>query len=81
MNVEKVLAELRIYKTHLDECIGVFDRLALQRGERRGRPVRAAARQPPAVPARRKRKAGGKVLAIQSTAIQSNKDSTRSTKN
>lgn len=77
MNVDKVLAELRIYKTQLDECIGVFDRLALQRGETRGRPIRAAARGPLAVSARRKRKVpGGKVLAIQSA-----KDSTRSTKN
>jgi hypothetical protein len=39
MNVEKVLADLREYKARLDECIGVFDRLARQRGEKRGRPI------------------------------------------
>lgn len=54
MNVEKVLADLRDYRTRLDECIGVFDRLARQRGEKRGRPIAV-----PAAP-------GGKVVRIQS---------------
>jgi hypothetical protein len=57
MNVEKVLAELRVYKAQLDECIGVFDRLARHRGEKRGRPLSVAASpRRPAAKGRRKRK-------------------------
>jgi hypothetical protein len=39
MDVQKVLVELRAYKAQLDETIGVLDRLAHQRGEKRGRPL------------------------------------------
>jgi hypothetical protein len=39
MDVVKLLAELRDYKVQVDEAIAALDRLARQRGEKRGRPV------------------------------------------
>jgi hypothetical protein len=57
MNVEKVLVDLREYKARLDECIGVLDRLARQRKEKRGRPIIIpAASRRGAATGRRKRK-------------------------
>lgn len=38
MDVVKVLADLRVYRTQLDEAIAIFDRLARNRGKR-GRPI------------------------------------------
>ena len=63
MDVQKVLVELRAYKAQLDETIGVLDRLAHQRGEKRGRPLQmppalersAVTRKPKRTAVRRKR--------------------------
>ena len=38
MDVDKMLAELREEREHLDEAIIILERLALGRGKRRGRP-------------------------------------------
>jgi hypothetical protein len=46
MDVAKVLADLRVYKAHLDEAIAIFDRLAHQRGKR-GRPVGTSSKRRP----------------------------------
>jgi hypothetical protein len=43
MDVQKVLVELRAYRAQLDETIGVLDRLAHRRGEKRGRPLQMPA--------------------------------------
>jgi hypothetical protein len=56
MDVLKVLRDLRIYKTQLDEAIAIFDRLARQRGKR-GRPVGVTAARRPVSPEARKRMA------------------------
>ena len=64
MDIQKLLVELRAYRTQLDETIGVLDRLARRRGEKRGRPLQmpsvlersAVARQPKRRVVRRKRK-------------------------
>jgi hypothetical protein len=46
MDILKVLQDLRVYKSQLDEAIAIFDQLARNRGKR-GRPVRkASARRP-----------------------------------
>lgn len=65
MNVEKILAELRAYKVRLDECIGVLDRLARRRGEKRGRPLSVPTTlERSAAPGRRKRRtAAGKNIS------------------
>ena len=39
----KVLADLRLYKGQLDDVIAALDRLARQRGEKRGRPLKIPA--------------------------------------
>jgi hypothetical protein len=38
MEIEKMLAELRAERAHLDEAILIFERLAAVRGKPRGRP-------------------------------------------
>jgi hypothetical protein len=43
MDMLKVLADLRLYKGQLDEVITALDRLARQRGEKRGRPLKVPA--------------------------------------
>lgn len=53
----KVLAGLRVYKGQLDQAITALDRLARQRGEKRGRsPDAPAHTAPPVAAKRRKRK-------------------------
>ena len=57
MDMLKVLADLRLYKGQLDEVITALDRLARQRGEKRGRPLKApSAAAEPVTVKRRKRK-------------------------
>jgi hypothetical protein len=38
MEIDKMLAELRTERDHIDEAILIFERLAAGRGRRRGRP-------------------------------------------
>jgi hypothetical protein len=56
MDVLKVLEDLRVYKTQLDDAIAVFDRLARARGKR-GRPVRQESTRRPVNQEARKRMA------------------------
>ena len=42
MNIPQVLAELRAYRSELDDAIASLERLARKRGELRGRPRSAA---------------------------------------
>jgi hypothetical protein len=63
MDVLKVLADLRLYKSQLDEVIASLDRLARQRGEKRGRPLKVptAAMGPVAVNRRKRKNARAKL--------------------
>jgi hypothetical protein len=56
MDIQKLLVELRAYRTQLDETIGVLDRLAHRRGEKRGRPLQMPAALERSVVARRRKR-------------------------
>jgi hypothetical protein len=56
MDIQKVLVELRAYRAQLDEAIGVLDRLAHRRGEKRGRPLQMPAALERSVVARRRKR-------------------------
>jgi len=52
----KVLADLRVYKGQLDQAITALDRLARERGEKRGRSPDAPAHAPQPVAAKRRKR-------------------------
>jgi hypothetical protein len=56
MDMMKVLADLRVYKGQLDDVIAALDRLARQRGEKRGRPLKASGLTDDSVTVKRRRR-------------------------